>query len=301
MAIVDFHNHFYPPEYLRAVQVGASNVKVTFDADRNPVLHYPGDYNVVVPGHRDLAFRESVLDKVGVGRQVLTLTTPGTHVESPERATMLARIVNDAFAQIMAHGDRFAALATLPLNDPGASVAEFERATGDLGFKGVMVFGNVNGIPLSDERYWPLYERASELKAIIYIHPTHPVGVEAMMDYWLMPLVGFTFDTTLGGETGLQRRRRTVSWDSLGPGPSRGSHPLPGRAARPRILCVRGVPAAHQQAAQHLPERLLLRHREFRPEGSATGSRLCRNGPSAGRQRLPPSDRQPGANVGKHR
>ena len=31
----------------------------------------------------------------------------------------------------------------------------------------------------------------------MYIHPTFPVGVEAMADYWLMPLIGFTFDTTL--------------------------------------------------------------------------------------------------------
>ena len=216
MAIIDFHNHFYPPEYLRAVQAGPSNVKVTLDSAQNPVLHYPGDYNVVVPGHRDLAFREGVLDKVGVGRQVLTFTTPGTHVESPERAAAFARIVNDAFARIMAHGDRYAALATLPLNDPKASVAEFERATVDLGFKGVMVFSNVNGIPLSDERFWPLYERAAGLKTIIYIHPTHPVGVEAMMDYWLMPLVGFTFDTTLAAAklvfSGVVERFSGIRW-----------------------------------------------------------------------------------------
>ncbi len=216
MAIIDFHNHFYPPEYLRAVQAGPSNVQVTVDSAQNPVLHYPGDYNVVVPGHRDLALREAVLDKVGVTRQVLTFTTPGTHVESPERAAALARIVNDAFAQVMSDGDRYAALATLPLNDPRASVRELERTTAGLGFKGVMVFSNVNGIPLSDERFWPLYERAAGSKAIIYIHPTHPVGVEAMMDYWLMPLVGFTFDTTLAAAklvfSGVVERFRGIRW-----------------------------------------------------------------------------------------
>jgi len=35
------------------------------------------------------------------------------------------------------------------------------------------------------------------LNLILDIHPTFPVGVEAMSDYWLMPLLGFTFDTTL--------------------------------------------------------------------------------------------------------
>ena len=217
MPVVDFHNHFYPPEYLQAIQAGPSNVKVTFDSAQNPLLHYPGDYNIVVPGHRDIAFRETVLEQAGVARQVLSFTTPGTHVESPERAVALARVVNDAFASIVAgRRGRFTALATLPLNDPRAAVKELERAVHELGLAGVMVFSNVNGISLSDERYWPLYERADDLKAVIYIHPTHPAGVEAMMDYWLMPLVGFTFDTTLAAAklvfSGIVERFPGIRW-----------------------------------------------------------------------------------------
>ena len=60
-----------------------------------------------------------------------------------------------------------------------------------------MVFSNVEGVPLADERFWPLWERAAELAAVIYVHPTAPVGVESMTEYWLMPLVGFPVDTTL--------------------------------------------------------------------------------------------------------
>lgn len=198
MNVIDFHNHFYPPEYLEAIQTGQSNIKVTFDSDNNPLLHYPGDYNIVVPGHRDIDFREEVLKNAGIGKQILTFTTPGTHIETPERAAELARIVNDAFAEIVdERSERFTALATLPLNDPDASAAELERAVTELGFKGAMVFSNVNGVALSDKRYWQLYEKAEELQAVLYIHPINPVGVEAMMEYWLMPLVGFTFDTTL--------------------------------------------------------------------------------------------------------
>jgi len=197
MIFIDFHNHFYPPDYLEAIQTAPSNVKVTFDSDNNPLLHYPGDYNVVVRGHRDIDFREEVLKKAGVAKQVLTFTSPGTHIESPERAVELARLVNDNFCKIVdEHGDRFTALATLPLNDPSASVEELKRAV-SLGLKGAMLFSNVNGVALSDKSYWPLYERAEELQVVLYIHPIYPVGVEAMTEYWLMPLVGFTFDTTL--------------------------------------------------------------------------------------------------------
>ncbi len=198
MKIIDFHNHFYPPEYVKALETGPSNIKVTYDDDGNPLLHYPGDYNILVPGHRDIDFRAQVLEEAGVNKQIITFTTPGTHIELPQRSVELAQMVNDSFARIVQeHRDRFAALATLPLNDPAASVTELERAFAKLGFKGVMMFSNVNGTALSDERFWPLYEKADELKAVFYIHPSFPVGVEAMTDYWLMPLIGFTFDTTL--------------------------------------------------------------------------------------------------------
>ena len=198
MTIIDFHNHYYPPEYIKELQSGSSEFTVSFDDDGNPVLHSPGDINIIVPGHRDVEVRQQVLDKAGIDRQVITFTAPGTVVETPARSVSLAQMVNDSMAQIVEERpDRFSSLATLPLNDPEASVKELERAMTELGFKGVMVYSNVNGTALSDRCYWPLYERASDLNAVIYIHPTYPVGVEAMTEYWLMPLVGFLFDTTL--------------------------------------------------------------------------------------------------------
>lgn len=198
MKIIDFHNHFYPPQYLKEIQAGPSNIRVAFDSDNNPILHYPGDYNVVVRAHRDIDYRAEVLANEGIDKQILTFTTPGTHVEPAERSVRLARIVNDSLAKIAdEHRDRFAALATLPMNDPQASVDELVRDFNELGFKGVMLHSNINGVALSDMRFWDLYEKADDLNAVIYIHPSFPVGVEAMTDFWLMPLVGFPFDTTL--------------------------------------------------------------------------------------------------------
>lgn len=217
MTIIDFHNHYYPPPYLEALRSGPSNIHVTFDAQNNPVLHSPGDKNIAVPGHRDIEFRQSVMDKVGVDMQVLSFTAPGTLMEEPGTSVSLARTVNDALAQIISdRSDRFTALGTLPLNNAAASVAEFERVTNDIGMKGVMLFGNANGVALSDERFWPLYERASDMGAVLYIHPTYPVGVEALSEYWLMPLVGFLFDTTLAAASlvysGVVERYPGIRW-----------------------------------------------------------------------------------------
>lgn len=217
MRIVDFHNHFYPPEYLEALRREPTVVRVDEDAEGNPRLHYPGDYNVVVRGHRDIAYRQQVLDEHGVATQVLTFTTPGVQVEEAARAAAWARVVNDGLAVIVRERrPRFAALATLPLNDPEASAAELERAVVDLGLPGAMIFSNVNGVGLDDARFLPIYERADALGAVLYIHPAHPVGVEAMTDYWLMPLVGFPFDTTLAAAkivlSGVAARFPRITW-----------------------------------------------------------------------------------------
>jgi aminocarboxymuconate-semialdehyde decarboxylase len=217
MPVIDFHNHYYPPQYIQALEKGPSTVRITHDAEGNPSLHYPGDYNVAVRGHRDIDYREQVLRQQGIDTQVITLTTPGTHVEDPATALRLARLVNDAFARVVADKKgRFVALATLPLNDPAASVAELRRATEQLLFAGAMVFSNINGVALSDQRFWKLYEAADELGAVLHIHPTNPVGVEAMLDYWLMPLVGFLMDTTLAAASlvfsGVPERFPRIRW-----------------------------------------------------------------------------------------
>ena len=144
MRIIDFHNHYYPPAYIDALRAEpGGGVTVTTDAQGNPVLHSPGDANIAVPPHRDVGARIAALDAEQIDMQVLTFTTPGVHVHPPERAVPYARLVNDALAAIVRErGDRFTALATLPLCDPTASVAELDRVMGDLGLPGCMVFGN---------------------------------------------------------------------------------------------------------------------------------------------------------------
>jgi aminocarboxymuconate-semialdehyde decarboxylase len=187
-----------------------------YDAEGNPRLHYPGDYNILVPGHRDLDYREGVLKKHGVDKQVITFTTPGTHFEEPATAVEMAKQINDAFSTAVKQRQHFLSLATLPLNDPAASVTELERAMSRLGLPGAMVFSNVNGVALADQVYEPLWKKANDLSAVIYIHPAHPLGVEAMEQYWLMPLVGFLMDTTLAAAhlvfAGVPERYPKIRW-----------------------------------------------------------------------------------------
>jgi hypothetical protein len=60
------------------------------------------------------------------------------------------------------------------MQQPEKAAAEFERAVRQLGFKGAMIHGTVNGVFLDDPRFTPVFEAAQALDVPIYLHPTAP-------------------------------------------------------------------------------------------------------------------------------
>jgi len=115
------------------------------------------------------------MDAAGIDIQVLSHTVPGADPLEPSQAVPSARAANDGLAQIiMVHPDRFAGFATLPMRDPNAAAAELKRAVSELGFRGAMVNGLIQGRFLDDPVFAPLLEQAEELGAPIYLHPSFP-------------------------------------------------------------------------------------------------------------------------------
>ena len=129
------------------------------------------------------------------------------------------------------------ALATLPLYDPAASVTELTRVErSSRKCPGAMLFSNINGVALERQRFWPMYEAANRLGAILHIHPTNPVGVEAMLDYWLMPLVGFLDGhDARRGELVFSGVTERYPQHTLGARPSRRHDSVSGRAPGSRL------------------------------------------------------------------
>ena len=195
---IDVHNHFYPSSYLKELKKGEGAAKVTEDSKGDFILTYAGDYNVIVPGHRDIEFRLAELDRIGIKTQILSLTTPGVHIEERERGIRLAKMVNDDFAEIAGkYPGRFYGFAALPLQDPKAAAMELRRAVKELHFKGGTLFTNINGQTLDDPSFQCVFEEARELDVPLFIHPTTPSPADAFLDYRLAALVGFGMDTTL--------------------------------------------------------------------------------------------------------
>jgi len=195
---IDVHNHFFPKAYIEELKKEKGYASVGTDSEGRTLIYYRGDYNVVVGPHVDLDKRLEAMDKHDIDMQILTLTTPGVERETPERGIRLAKVTNDAFSEIVTkHSERFAALAALPMQEPKAAVEELKRTIGELGLSGATIFSNVNSKPLDSKEFWPIYEAASKLSVPLFIHPTTPIDERAMEDYRLVPILGFTFDTSL--------------------------------------------------------------------------------------------------------
>ena len=194
---IDVHNHFYPAAYLKALRTGKFKAELSSGSGPDPILSYAGDYNILVPGHRELDARIADMEKAGMDSHILSLTTPGVHIEEPAAGVELARAVNEDFSTLCRdHPGQFFAFAALPLQDPEAAVDELRYAVTHLGLGGATLFTNVGGRNLDHPSFAPIFAAAEELRATLFIHPTSPHDHGPLADYRLVPLLGFLFDTT---------------------------------------------------------------------------------------------------------
>lgn len=196
MRKVDFHNHYYPQEYLQVLQKADSSVEVGLDSQGRKVVRL---FNATVP-MLDPAERLLEMDRIGVDVQVLSLSAPQVYFAPAREQPSLTRQVNDAFAQIcLEHPGRFLAFANVPLGDVDESLKELCRAIHDLKMSGVCLGSNVGGRPLDAPEFFPFFEEVTRLGAPVYIHPLAPPGADALglFQYNLLALVGFPFETTL--------------------------------------------------------------------------------------------------------
>jgi len=130
-----------------------------------------------IPVLADLDQRFKVMDKHGDYVQVLTLSSPPIEAfGSPKETPELARLANDGMAELVTkHPDRFPGfVASLPMNNPEAAVEEIDRAIMKLGATGVQIFSNVNGRPLDEPAFLPIFEKMAQVNLPIWIHPTRP-------------------------------------------------------------------------------------------------------------------------------
>jgi aminocarboxymuconate-semialdehyde decarboxylase len=139
------------------------------------------------------------MDRLGIDVHVLTIPAPGADRLQGDAAAEVARVANDAIAEICRkHPRRFVGFFTLPTCSIEASLHELERAVQELGLRGFGCYTNLNGEPLDREALFPIYERLAKYRLPVYLHPTAPLATEATgIDIMPTLIFGWAFDSTV--------------------------------------------------------------------------------------------------------
>jgi predicted TIM-barrel fold metal-dependent hydrolase len=93
-------------------------------------------------------------------------------------------------------------VASLPMNDVDAALEEMTRAVSQLGARGVQIFTNVNGRPLDDPEFWPIFERMVGYDLPIWMHPARGAnspdyGTEQRSKYEIWWTLGWPYETSV--------------------------------------------------------------------------------------------------------
>ena len=194
MKKIDIFNHVLPPAYFELVKAHAT--------DAGLVKRMAGLRMLWDPEARAAMLVEKFPDVM----QVLTLSAPspemlGGPLVSPE----FARVANDGMAEICRRWpDQFPVfVASLPMNNVPEALKEMDRAIDKLGARGVQILTSVNGRPLDDPEFFPLFERmAVHHRLPIWMHPFRPgtrsdYPAEARSQYEIWQVLGWPFETSV--------------------------------------------------------------------------------------------------------
>lgn len=176
MRSIDIHAHLMPQCFWKTVGSGQAWYGITTETHDGRDFTVRGGTRDAVSTHKlryDPEARLKDMDEQGIDVQVVSIATPlfGYNLE-PALGLQLAKEVNDEIASMTRQWpERFAGLATLPVQDVKASIAELERAVNVLGLKGAELDTVVNGKNWDEPEFLPLFKAAEEMGAVLFYHP----------------------------------------------------------------------------------------------------------------------------------
>jgi 6-methylsalicylate decarboxylase len=175
--VIDVHAHFTPPQYVRDL----ANTKLVFPASLN----------------WSLAKHLEEMERAGVARSLLSLTTPGVSMGDTAQARRMSRYTNEYGAQLVTdHSRQLGLFAALPLADVDGSLREIEYSLDTLKSCGVCLFTSYGGKWLGDDAFAPIFEELNRRKAIVYVHPTSATCCTNLLPDIPDPMIEYGTDTT---------------------------------------------------------------------------------------------------------
>jgi predicted TIM-barrel fold metal-dependent hydrolase len=193
---IDCQSHLFSEEFLKLLERRKQSPYVVREGkDRYVIVNQWR--RRILPKHTDVDAKLADMDRAGIAMSALSINDPGPELFGKESAAM-AVMLNDYIASVVkSHPSRFFGLATLPFDNPDNMLREFERATGKLGMKGILLYSNLDGRFPDEEPYRPLYAEAERRGVPVLLHPACPVTYEATKGYEMVAMLGLMFDTTI--------------------------------------------------------------------------------------------------------
>src|SRR5437588_4327135 len=121
---LDLHTHYYPLAYFEKIRELPSE----FSFDKSPsgqtIITYRGArFFGVTPPMTDVSKRLEDMDRVGIDVEVVSLSTPNVFFTDAQHQPEIARMINDAYAELVSlHPHRFKAFASIHMDDPAAAL-----------------------------------------------------------------------------------------------------------------------------------------------------------------------------------
>src|SRR3569832_560371 len=182
---IDVHAHCYFRDALDLL--GAEGDKVL-----PPVKGVPEHFIVVEK-------RLKEMDAMGIDMEVLSIN-PYWYGKERDLAAAIVKVQNEKFAELCAQKpDRFATFTSLSLQFPDLAVEQLVTAVRKQGLRGAAIGGSVMGQDFSDPKFHPVWAKAEELGAVLFIHPqsTPQLAARFKGNGWLANTIGNPLDTTI--------------------------------------------------------------------------------------------------------
>ncbi len=127
---------------------------------------------------------------------VCTVPVMFSYWAKPKDGLQVSEFLNDHIIDLtVRYPKNYIGLGTLPLQDIDLSIQELERIH-KLGMKGIQIGTNIQGLNLSEERFFPIFKRCEELGMAVLIHPWNMMGFDELKKYWLPWLVSMPAETS---------------------------------------------------------------------------------------------------------
>jgi aminocarboxymuconate-semialdehyde decarboxylase len=198
---IDIHHHYVPMPLIEetrrhgeALDVAVTEVRGSYALSfagskphrlQPPIFDVEGHIKVMDQGRVRLAALEANTNSLGY-----RLTA--------EKGEAWSKLYNECVSELAKQRrDRFAGMATVPLQDPPRAAKTLEDAVTRLDFHGAFIGTNVNGRYYNTKDFDPFWAKAQDLDVLVVIHPEHIAGAERMTEFGLNAVCGNPADSTL--------------------------------------------------------------------------------------------------------